>query len=448
MRRFLFCAFMMVLFFSHFFTLLTKFSIGHISTVITASISLVLLSGILYMLGLGFMAAKRVEIYGINTLDTLIGVYLVVIFIQIFNPHLLHLVMGLRGLYESGLWVLSYIIARCMISKEKENSKLLSVIALTSILGVLYGLFSMYIGVDVIERAFVEYAAREDLLFIRRSIGTLGSPFSFGLMCAIAYVAILNINTGETASVRIGLFASGSLVLVGGVIIAGSRSVMLGVLASLVGLLAVRFLRRVNREMTSLASRKNLTKYAGFLLLASIAGYLLLSAYYPFQRERVASIFHLGSEANVHARVDIWRELPPYFVSNPMGYGTGSLGGPTYRYGTIIGEIRVADNQYLETALEHGIIGIGLILAIFLVIPIYYLRVYRYDQSGLSLAALLVILVILGAGLGAPSLKAYPSNLFLGAVLGAFSGTYSRLMLGKTGRSFTSNPETDNRTAE
>jgi O-antigen ligase len=440
MRRFLFLAFLAVLFFSHFFTLLTKFSIGYISTWITASTSLIALVGILYMLGLGFLAAKKTTIRGVNTLDVLIAIYSAVLFIQVFNPHLPHLLMGLRGLYESGSWILSYLSARVLVTEEGDTSKLAFVIALTSVLGVFYGLFTLYVGIGVIERAFVESAAREDLLFVRRSVGTLGSPFSFGLMCAIGYAAILTINIRKGLSAKSGLLAGGSVVLLGGVLIAGSRSVMLGIFLSLMGLLTLILFRRVNRETTSLASRRNAPKYAAFLLLASVVGYMLLSAYFPFQRERVASILDLKNEANVHARVEIWRELLPYFVSNPMGYGTGSLGGPTYRYGTIIGEIRVADNQYLESALEHGFIGIVLILAIFLMILIYYLRVHKLDRSSVSLAALLASLIILAAGLGAPSLKAYPSNLFFGALVGGFSSSYSRLMLGRNGSFFHRQP--------
>jgi O-antigen ligase len=447
MRRFLFFAFLAVLFFSHFFTLLTKLSIGHISTQITSSIPLILLAGISYMLCIGFLISKRATMRGANTLDVLIIAYLAVIFIQVFNPHLPHLIMGLRGLYESGLWILAYLIARVLVTKENYASKLVFVIALTSVLGAFYGLFTLYIGVGTIERAYVEYAAREDLLLRYRSIGTLGSPFGFGLMCAIGFVAAINIKLRN--KLRLKKFATVSLTffLLVGVLIAGSRSVMLGILASLVGLLALALFRKLNRETTSLASRKNVTKYVSFLLLASVTSYMFLSAYFPYQRERVVSILNLRNEVNVSARIDIWRELLPYFESNPMGYGTGSLGSAAYRYGPIIGGVKVADNQYLDIVMEYGIIGVILILTIFSVILVSYLRVCKLDRSGVSLAALLASVIILVAGIGAPSLKAYPGNLFFGVLLGAFSSTYSRLMLGKTGRSFTGNLETYSRDA-
>jgi len=447
MRRLLVFGFLAVLFFSHFFTLLTKFSIGRISTQITSSIHLILLAGILYMVCIAFLTSERFTIHRVNILDILIIMYSAVIFIQVFNPHLPYLIMGLRGLWESGLWILSYFIARVLLTKKKYVSKLVYVIALTSVLGALYGLFTLYIGVGVIEHAFVEYTARKDLLFVYRSIGTLGSPFSFGLMCAIGFVATININVRNNKSLKKFLIVSLSLVLLAGVLISGSRSVILGILASWVVLFLLVLFRKLNKETTSLVSRKNVTKYVLFLLLASVASYMLLSAYFPYQRKIVASVLNLRNEASVIARIDIWRELLPYFESNPMGYGTGSLGGATYRYGTVIGGVKVADNQYLEIAMEYGIGGLILVLAIFLTVLFSYPRVFNLDCSGVSLTALLATVVILVAGIGSPSLKAYPSNLFFGALLGAFSATYSRLMLGKTGHSFTRHLDTHNRTA-
>jgi O-antigen ligase len=216
------------------------------------------------------------------------------------------------------------------------------------------------------------------------------------------------------------------LLLLYGVIMSGSRGVMLGILASLMFILIPALLKKQNKETVSLVSRMNILKFISLLFLVSIIIiYILFLEHFPFYKGRISSIINIGEDVNFKARVDLWKELIRYLKLNPMGYGTGSLGGATYKYGTVVGEFKIAENQYLEIAIEYGVIGLVSVLSIFLMIPILYLRVFKLDRSGVLLSATLATVIIVVSGIVAPSLEAYPGNLFFGALLGAFSSLYS-----------------------
>jgi O-antigen ligase len=183
---------------------------------------------------------------------------------------------------------------------------------------------------------------------------------------------------------------------------------------------------RKRRSKRARRDRRHMLAYAvaSALLLLVLASALLPVDGGSYYTRQMLTLAHPLTDRNMTARLDMWGRLAPVILANPWGWGVGSLGSATYRYGEVVG-LRVADNQYLEVAVETGLVGLTLFVAILAAACAYSLRLAARGSS-LGLAALLACWVVAIAGIAGPPLKAFPANILFGCLLGAMSGEYSR----------------------
>jgi len=98
----------------------------------------------------------------------------------------------------------------------------------------------------------------------------------------------------------------------------------------------------------------------GALALAGGVGVLLLSIVPPEAHERMRSL------GGADFRLDTWRDSARAAAASPVvGLGLGSFHDayPFYKHGHGLIRVEHAENDYLETAVEGGFVGLGLLLA-------------------------------------------------------------------------------------
>lgn len=411
--------FLSLIFISPFYALIIKLGIGHVNTTLVAAIPVLLLFLISYIMLILILFHRRCKVSKIQYLDIFVIIYFSLGIIQTLNPHLPNILYAARGIHEHLLWISSYFIARLMFYSKQDCETLVKVIMAASLISCCYGILTMYIGVEHFESHYLEFIAREDNLFVKRSVGTIASPFGFGLLCAIGLGALSSLNFSFYLK-RIGLFVA-FICFVGGILIASSRSVILGVIFSFAFVLAL--------QRNKLSFRKIFKASVLFILIFVV----LICAIKYFNDNlyvrRLISILSLQKEVNVLARYDIWKKLLPFAEANPLGYGTGALGTAIYRYGPVVGNILVADSNYFEILIEQGALGVILYLLIITSSIIASARLLKRDKTGISRFVLFISVLFAVSSLGAPPLKAFPGNLYFWAVLGAFSAYQSRSII-------------------
>jgi len=360
-----------------------------------------------------------------NILDAAIGLYALVIFVQMANGHLPSYQYALRGLFESGQWILAYILARFVISNHRRGGQFLTLVAVTVSLQALYGVLALWIGVERIDPLMIQLSTHAHALFTYRAVGMLGSPFSFGLLCAMGVVvALIRGASSSRATWRLAM----ALALLGstaGVVASGSRTSMFAIGVAVLVWLGVG----ASRKRGLKCARKGRRRMLAYTVVSALFLLVLASAFLPmaggsyYTRQMLTLADPLTVDSMV-ARFDMWGRLAPVILADPWGRGIGSLGNATYLYGEVVG-LTVADNQYLEVAVETGVIGLTLLVAILAAACAYSLRLAA-SGSSLGLAALLACVAVIIAGIAGPPLKAFPANILFGCLLGAMSGEYSR----------------------
>lgn len=189
-----------------------------------------------------------------------------------------------------------------------------------------------------------------------RAVGTRSHPLTYaeGLIPAF-FVLLLWIFKGRGSSIRDRAWPIGAWVLVAaGIVFSQSRGVWVGLLAGL-GIFSVYLPRRVAIRATVMA--------------AVILPVMFFAS--PVLRGRVASIFtaqggSIGDQQSKSVRMALWAEALHQFPASPwVGQGLEEVKLPVPTAGD---EHRIwseTHNMYLQTLLETGVIGLGLLLWIF-----------------------------------------------------------------------------------
>lgn len=405
--------FLSLIFLAPFFPLVIKLGIGHVNTTFVAAIPVLFLLLIFGLKLIQILLNGKVWIGRIQYLDIFVFVYFSLGIIQFFNPNLPHIFYGLRGIHEHLIWILGYFIARLLFYSDHDCESLVRFIMLSSLLSCCYGILTMYVGVEHFERNYIEFIAREDNLFVMRSVGTIASPFGFGLLCAIGVGALWSLSSSMSFKLNNFFLFLTFICFWGGIFISSSRTTIVGaVFASIIILVFQK-------------KRFNFTKILKIFIVIIVVSTILIFVIIYFKDnlfvKRMLSILSFNEEQNVLARFVMWGNLFFFAEKNPFGYGTGSLGAACYRYGSIVGNNTVADNNYLEIFIEQGVFGAVFYLFILAISIITSASFFMRDKKGISKFVLFISVLFAVSSLGGPPLKAYPGNFYFWVVLGAFS---------------------------
>lgn len=220
-----------------------------------------------------------------------------------------------------------------------------------------------------------------------RIMSTLRDPNSLGsyiiIILSIALTYLLNVKNKNLKRALAGFVGLAVICLW----FTFSRGAWIGALAATVVVFWQLYKRRANIKISG-----RLVAAVGAILVVGLAG-LWLSRETYFVRN---IIFH-ADESTVledpnQLRLRFWQESIDSAVENPLGYGLGTAGLPSIRnnqQGTVLNE-----NYYLQILHEIGIIGLGLLIAILVVVGSRLYQLSRSDPLALSLLTSFIGLAI------------------------------------------------------
>lgn len=372
-----------------------------------------------------------------SMLDILVLSFFVLDFIQVFNPYLGALdnqdsfIIGLRGFQQRSFLGLVYFVIRWLAMPSFRFNTIVRVFAYTAALGSLYALIQQLFAFDFLETAYrMARIAKDPLLeaqYIARAEGFLASPYTFGLMSATGLISGIYLLNSVLLSKRERLFTIASVLMnSAAVVLSGSRSTYF----SLIVMCAILFfLMRV--PLFSLSMRSLRTFFAMMAALCFLFIIFPDSTPVKYSIERISSlneIFSVGSsvtDMNFIIRRELIAASWPMILSNPFGYGAGIFNGGSNPDGlvTVNGYSTFMDNEFVGLALELGILGVLLFLAI-VGVALYRCHLALRQPTWQNRAGILAALVVISpvAGVGGQWLAAYPINIIFWVVLGLIAG--------------------------
>jgi len=318
-----------------------------------------------------------------------------------------------------GFWVIAYFAGKKYVSSNARVQTLLKIIILTTVIATAVGILQMFFGFSIIEANYRESLLGKSLYMLGyRAVGTLDSPFAYGLLVGIGLVLVISMsNISLTKSFKCLIFYATLFVLFIGVILSGSRGSYVGALVSLsfVGVMSARIRRRLLSGFLVLFLL-GLLLFPIFASNESVVNKINLNYYYT----RILSAFTPLEDINFTIRKDyLWRGLIPYAIANPFGYGTGSLPGSGHRFEPVLGTFILADNQYIRILIEQGIVALLIFMTMLVGFFLVFLRNYKRNRNLMALVSMGVLILFGITGIIGPSLEAYPANLIFWVLMGA-----------------------------
>jgi hypothetical protein len=374
-------------------------------------------------------------------LDCVVVAFFALDFLQVFNPYLdalsdpRYFRIGLRGFQQRSFFGLVYFVFRGLGWDKTRFDTIVRLVAYSTALGGAYALAQQFFGFDILEAGYREAQISTDPLmaglYEARAVGFEGSPFTFGVMCAMGWLCALYLFVWASRS-RLERWSSLACVLINGagVLLSGSRSAYLAAGAAMITFA----LWKAGRQTIALLWQMRWAVVA--LLLGAVALMVVVPESTPvqvsFARLRslrdVVGVFG-GADQDLDINFVVRRELAlgtwPLVFENPLGYGSGIFtgGANSESLVTVKGYSTWVDNEFSSLALELGMGGVLLLVAI------VALALRQCRRTGRRLitrerANVLAALIVIGpvAGFGGQWLTAYPVNVLFWTFVGISAG--------------------------
>jgi O-antigen ligase len=185
---------------------------------------------------------------------------------------------------------------------------------------------------------------------------TLGNVCAFFLLMTAAALSDSGAGNNRPLPVsRLGLIAGGA-VFASALVMSFSRASLINLFVSLAALVLLRRRRTGAKRLIVLPS---LILSAG--ALASYISFPRLTAFYWERASASVSYFFSATEGILSGRLESWRILRDFLIEKPF-HAIFGVGYKTLPYSDFIGQTVVADNAYLSSLVETGVIGLAAML--------------------------------------------------------------------------------------
>ena len=329
--------------------------------------------------------------------------------LQLLNPEAVSRAAWFYSVRGVALYfVLALPLGLLLIRDRKDARRLLHVWLALSVLGSLWGMKQLWIGLDPFEQAWLREPGNfsTHVLFGRLRVFSFYSDSGqFGAAQGHALVAAVVLAVGP-ASRRVRLaYLLVALVSMYGLLISGTR-----------GAMAVPF---VGFLVFLLASGRIRVLLVGLALIVAVFAMLRFTFVgqdiYEIRRMRSAIVEGSGN-ASYQVRVTNQRSLADYLSHRPFGGGIGSAGfwGQRFSPGTFLAELAL-DSWYVRIWAETGIVGLLLHLAMLaMLMAVGWIRLRQVRDQALRqllLAQYCGIWGILAASYGNQVLGQMPTGI-------------------------------------
>lgn len=315
---------------------------------------------ILTWLGVIFNRVRRFRFrYLNNDLIWLGMVWFLSTVLEIANPERPNIIGWLQEMRSTTLyWVLTVPLAMMIFNKKSDIFLFLDIIVVLSVLGALYGMKQLYIGVDGAEHRWLEGGAnRTHVLFGKlRVFSYYSEAAQFGASQAQLAVMCFIIAVGPHSKARKIWYGIAAFLIFYGMLISGTRGALGGIVVG-----GFIFLL--------------LSKQIKILILGAIVGFCFIG-FLKFtnigngndQIRRLRSATN-PNDASLQVRLINQRTLSNSLENKPFGTGVGTIGMWGVTYNKHINTAKIPpDSYFVKVWAMYGIVGFILWFGIMLYI--------------------------------------------------------------------------------
>ncbi|WP_221432449.1 O-antigen ligase [Arcicella rosea] len=274
--------------------------------------------------------------------------WMVLTFIQIGNPERPSILGWVYEMRSATLyWVLTVVLTFLILNKRTDIDLFLNIIIIMSVIGALYGMKQLYLGVDEAEHKWLEEGGKKThILFGKlRIFSYYFDAAQFGASQGHLAIVCIILATGPHKLLKKAWFAIAGLLLFYGMLISGTRGALFAIVGG--GLMFLILIKQ--------------TKI--LLLGAIVGGGFIGMLKYTNIGSGNAEIVRLRSsldpkDASLQVRLMNQAILRDYLGSKPFGTGVGTMGqwGEKFNADKYISHIP-PDSLYVKIWGMYGIVG-------------------------------------------------------------------------------------------
>ena len=416
---------------------LARAAIG--APVYAAVLDVALVALLLYVAYAAFRTGDARWIRRPPLLVTGLVLYMLLALIEIANPNVPGLLVGLEGYRKTAFTMVGALVV--YLAVEGRPSRFFSIVALGSIPALLWAV-RQFVAPLPLELGVIESSGVSSTSFhagiVLRAFAPTAGPFHLGIISAA--VVIISVVFAQRDRRWLLLAALAALVL--GLTL--TRANMLALAVALATVAVVALLHRARPRVVvhavlvlvivpatafvaSGARASGPSPSASPSSVASGASAAPSAQWTPVPPtvdEVVSGIADPLEDANLQHRLRFWGQFVRAIAERPViGYGTSSAADGFARLYAGTGSVRFQPHSmYFKAALELGVGGLVLLLAIFVAIGVGAVQYARRSLDiGLIVGGLATLTLV--SGLTGPMLDGYPFNLLLWSAAGWLMGT-------------------------
>ena len=331
----------------------------------------------------------------------------------ILHPNVPSVVVGIEGYRSLMFQMIALFIGIRVVRSREDFFYLLKVITVAAVPIFLYGIKQFFYLSSFDYALIASNTAALDTwqLFGKvRSFGLFNGPFHLGLCAGIVFW----LSAGVWVESRKKAWLLAALIAVLACIASLTRSSLIALIGSIPIVLYVVYRRfRMRVVIVTLA----LTAIIG------ISSVVLGSEWEQLGRlmDSISSLESIAEDSRLGTRFEGYQRSAGLVLEHPLGLGMGAAADAMAQHFEPHGKIHITShNLFLWVVLETGLLG----LVLFLFIAFYLVRAVRIlmkagdlTTSAITIGMLTVILI---AGITGSTIGAYPVNLILWTLCGAF----------------------------
>ena len=359
----------------------------------------------------------------LHPIDVLVFGFAVLALIQVMNPNVPSLTVGLEGFRKTAFTMLGYAVIR--LSGTRDPWPFYTIIALGSIPALLWAIrqswFPQPFDLQIITTSGVSSISFHAGVAMRAFAPTAG-PFHLGILAGTVLIIAVVYSLRSGRWFPLALLAGTALGL-------SITRANIGATAAAVVVMAI--IQATGRDRLKLAA-VGAPAIALALVFASVAASAPTDPTTPASPPPagvdsgdgdgdgpVAELPSLEEDQNFQFRLQFWREQLEAIVERPLiGYGTSAAAdGFDADYEGTGSRNFGPHSLYTKPALELGLIGFIVFMAILVGAFVAMLRILSVNRRLATISIGLFVLVTV-SGLTGPMLDAYPFNVIFWATLG------------------------------
>lgn len=293
-----------------------------------------------------------------NPLMAMIGLWTFYCVLQLMNPESPSAEAWFYAVRAEALyWIVGAPLALILFSRRTDLDRVIWVWLAVSVLGVLWGMKQLYVGLDPFESAWLFEPKNRltHLLFGKLRVFSFYSDSGqFGAAMGHAAVVATVLALGPGPAKRRAVALTAGLLCLYGMFLSGTRGAMA---VPFVGLCAYFVMSRNWKILIP-----------GFIALVVVFGLLRYTyvGHNVYEIRRMRTAFIQGADnPSLRVRVENQKLLASYLKDHPFGGGVGSVGywGRRFSPGTFLADFP-PDSWYVKIAAEHGPVGLVLHLGV------------------------------------------------------------------------------------